>query len=214
MPGEPLSEGTSAVTSTLVPRGDEVPGVSEWTMHRDGKTVAHLRREPPQRRKGVRLPEVVRALTEMGPDDASWTAVFEGLELMCRVAGISPAAADLGGELLGGILVAPWPDELDARVPEPPKGGVRPAIRLDDDQRVVVVRTDFSNDAAWAGLLEALAQSAFADDVDVDVHAVTGQAWAGASPDEILAALPPHALEAVFIADATAMNTRGTRCSR
>jgi hypothetical protein len=153
----------------------------------------------------VKLPDVARALTEMDSFDASWTAEFQGLELMCRATGVSPTAAGLGGELLGGLLTVPRPNEPDFRAP--PKAGAWPAITLGDEECLVVVRTDYSNDAAWAAVLEALAQPEF--NIDTDVHAVTGHAWAGAGPDEILGALPPDPPEAVFIADATAMNTEG-----
>jgi hypothetical protein len=208
LPGGPLSTATVAVTSTRAP-GRE----SEWTMHRDGEAVAHLREVPPLRRKGVKLPDVARALTEMDSFNASWTAEFQGLELMCRVTGVSPTAAGLGGELLGGLLTVPRPNEPAVPRPNepdfraPPKAGALPAITLGDKECLVVVRTDYSNDAAWAGVLEALAQPEF--NVDTDVHAVTGHAWAGAGPDEILGALPPAPPDAVFIADATAMNTEG-----
>jgi hypothetical protein len=211
LPGGPLSAATTAVTSSRAPGGDNDAGESEWTMHRDGDTVAHLRDEPPPRRKGVKLPEVARALTEMGSYNASWTAEFEGLELMCRVTGVWPTAADLGGELLGGVLAVSERDEPDVPAPQPPGATSRPAITLPDglpdDRPVVVVRTDYSDDTAWAGLLEALGQADFTD--DVDVHTVTGPAWNGADVDEVLAALPPDPPEAVFIADATAMNTDG-----
>jgi hypothetical protein len=205
--GDRLSTATVAVTSTRAPGGDNDDGASEWTMHQDGRTVAHLREAPPRRRKGVKLPDVARALTEMDSYNASWTAEFQGLELMCRATGVWPTAADLGGELLGGFLAVPRPDEPDVRAPHPPKAAARPAITLGDEQCLVVVRTDYSNDVGWAGLLEALAQSEFAD--DVDAHVVTDRAWAHADPDEILGALRPAPLAAVFVADATAMNTAG-----
>jgi hypothetical protein len=206
--GRPLSTGTTAITSIRAPGGGNDPGESEWTMHRDGDTVVHLRRDPPRRRKGVKLPEVARALAEMGSDDAMWTAEFQGLELLCRVSGVSPAAADLGGELLGGLLGDLEQDEPAADAARSPAARSRPPIALPDlaSFPLVLVRTDYSDDAAWAEILESARRWEYGDQL---VHAVTGPAWAGAAVDDVLAALPPHRPEAVFIADLPAMNASG-----
>jgi hypothetical protein len=211
LPDRPLSAGTTAITSTRAPGGDNDPGQSEWAVQHDGDTVAHLRRDPPRRRKGVRRPEVAAALAEMGSDSADWTAEFEGLELLCRAGGISPVAADLGGEILGGILTGSRLDESAAEPepePRPPAARPRPPIALPDLESfpLVVVRTDYSDDAAWARLLDVVGRYEFGDPV---IHAVTGPDWAGAGVDDVLTALPPDCPEAVFIADLPAMSTDG-----
>jgi hypothetical protein len=106
-----LSAGTRTITTSRAPGGgdggDGDPAGAEWTMHRDGDTTAHFRERPPVLRHGSRLPELSRPLMAMGSYDVTWTAEYEGLELMCRVAGVSPTAADLGGALLGAVLEAP-----------------------------------------------------------------------------------------------------------
>jgi hypothetical protein len=109
-PGPELSAGTLAVTHCHITRvRDDGPSrrddmESDFVVHRNGTLVTQLR-EKPSRRKGVKLPEVAAALADMGSWNAVTWARLYGLELMCRVAGVSPTAADLAGELLGGIMV-------------------------------------------------------------------------------------------------------------
>ena len=85
-----LSVGTTAV------RHSDDPGCgwsSEWSMHRDGVTISHIREEQPKRRKGVALPEILQAVQEMNANQSwsapDWFAGFQSLELMCRVAGVA-----------------------------------------------------------------------------------------------------------------------------
>jgi putative intracellular protease/amidase len=103
-PGPALSGGTTAVTSCHSP-GPGVGRSSAFLVQRDGVIAVEIGITPP-RRKGVRLPEVRQALSGMRSVRALITADSSDLELMCRVAGVSPTAADLTGELLGGILTA------------------------------------------------------------------------------------------------------------
>jgi hypothetical protein len=77
---------------------------SDFVVHRNGALVAQSH-DKPSRRKGVKVPEVAAALADMGSWNAATWARLYGLELMCRVAGVSTTAADLASELLGGIVV-------------------------------------------------------------------------------------------------------------
>ena len=201
--GAALSAGTTAITSTWTPGRHRRPGRSEWTLHRDGATLVHLRSHPPKRRKGARLPELVRALDPAGADPL-WAVDVEGLALLCRVAGVAPTAADLGDELLGGLLDVVEPDE---RSPEPPPP-VRAPLTVPDLAffPVVMVRTDYSDDDAWAEVVDSAQQNEWREPV---IHAVSDPVWAGADPEEVLAALPPDRPGVVFVADQAAMNPFG-----
>jgi hypothetical protein len=103
-PAPALSAGTMAVTSCHS-AGTDDPGISanDFLVQRDGVVVAQLGLTPP-RRKGARLPELRQAFIDMDSRHTVTTAELYDLELMCRVAGASPTAEDLTGELLGGIL--------------------------------------------------------------------------------------------------------------
>ncbi|MGJ5797287.1 hypothetical protein [Streptomyces griseorubiginosus] len=109
-PRPELSAGTLAVTNCHITRvradgparRDDME--SDFVVHRNGALVAHLR-DKPTRRKGVKVAEVAAALADMGSWNAATWARLYGLELMCRVAGVSPTATALAGELLGGIVV-------------------------------------------------------------------------------------------------------------
>jgi hypothetical protein len=109
-PGPELSAGTLAVTNCHITRAradgpsrrDDME--SDFIVHRNGALVAQLR-DKPSRRKGIKLPEVAAALSDMGSWNAATWARLYGLELMCRVAGVSPTATALNGELLGGTMV-------------------------------------------------------------------------------------------------------------
>jgi hypothetical protein len=71
-----------------------------------------------------------------------------------------------------------------------------------------VVRTDFTDDAVWDQVVESLEQP-WGDNFSSTTFPVTDPAWAGADPDEVLAALPDgRLLDVVFIADATTMRGR------
>lgn len=207
-----LSAGARTITTSRAPGGDNDPGSGEWTMHRDGVNTAHFRADPPIRRRGARLPELSRPLMAMGSYDVAWTAGSEGLELMCRVAGVSPTAADLGGAFLGAVLDPP------AGLFEPPTGPVpvvppaRPVIPWSgapDDAPLLLIRTDYEDDDAWAAVVAEAARSSLAGD-PVATLTVSDPGWAAASVDEVLAALPPGDFwEAVFVADAQTMTAPG-----
>ena len=77
-----------------------------------------------------------------------------------------------------------------------------------DDWHALFVRTDYSDDAAWAEVLAASAEP-WMDDDDVDtpsvVHVVEGPAWDGVDAAYVLSQIADDTLSAVFIADKAAM---------
>jgi hypothetical protein len=75
-----------------------------------------------------------------------------------------------------------------------------------DEFDAVVVRTDFSDDAAWRVVTDKLAEpwGDAGDDFESSNHFVDDPAYAGATPDEILAALA-DAPSVVFLADAATL---------
>lgn len=88
---------------------------------------------------------------------------------------------------------------------------MRPVIdRTDhDDSDALVVRVDYSDEDAWRTVVELLNQPWLGDpDIAASNRFVNHHAYAGASPEEVLAALsrkgPP--LPAVFVADETTMH--------
>jgi hypothetical protein len=107
-PGPALSAGTTAVTSchSAGTGGTGVNSASTFLVQRDGAVVAEIG-VTPHRHKGIRLPEIRQALSGMRSAAAVITAETGDLELMCRVAGVSPTAADLTGEFLGGTWILP-----------------------------------------------------------------------------------------------------------
>jgi hypothetical protein len=197
--GDQLSAGTTAVRHSYDPQR---AWPSEWSMHRDGATIAHVREEPPKRRKGVNRPEIRQAVEEMNEHQSwsapDWFASFRSLELMCRVAGVRPTAADLRGPLLGGVVPASLaqPPVL-VRPPRPD----RPPLVIEDD--LVLVRTDFSDDVAWAAILAEVRTGGFDEQA---VQPTDDPGWQGADFEEVLAALPDGcAPDVVYLADAVAM---------
>jgi hypothetical protein len=86
----------------------------------------------------------------------------------------------------------------------------RPPIDLSDDDEwdALVIRTDYSNDAAWQLVATGL-QQPWTDDMEASCHFVDDPGWAGADADEVLAVLPEDPPEVVFLADALTM--RGER---
>ncbi|GAB3267913.1 DUF6924 domain-containing protein [Kineosporia babensis] len=201
LPGDPLSRGTTVV------RESRVPGTgwtTEWSLHRDGETVSHLREGQPKRRIGMSHPEVLQAarLVREEPylqENADWIATFAGLELLCRFAGVNPVASDLNGVLLGGLLPASVAQPPAPLVRIPPAG--RPPITVEE---FLLVRTDFSDDQAWAELLEEVTSAEFAE--EANIQPVDDPGWAGAGVDEVLAAVPDSERIAVlFLADTEAM---------
>ena len=196
--GDQLSAGTTAVRHSY----DQTCGwSSEWSMHRDGVTVSHLREEQPKRRRGMDLPEIIAAVQEMNErqswSNSDWFASFQSLELMCRVAGVWPTAADLRGELLGGVLPASLVQRPVVVRADRPN---RPPLVIEDD--LVFVRTDFSDDEAWAVIL-AEARNGMYDEGPVEPTDDPG--WEGADFEEVLAALPDDCAEVVYLADAVSM---------
>jgi Domain of unknown function (DUF6924) len=214
-PGPALSAGTTAVTSCHNAGTADIDLMSEndFLLQRDGVVVAQLRKKPP-RRRGVKLPEIQQALTGMNFDQAVATAVFWDLELMCRVAGVAPTAADLMSVVLGGVLIAGSPAEQAG-----PAGYVYsasqtlrvtasstwPPIDLSGYNKfhALVIRTDYSDDATWRLVVAILRQphNGFVS----SCHFVDNPAWEGAGVEEVLAALPENPPEAVFLADAATM---------
>jgi hypothetical protein len=201
--GDQLSAGTTAVRHSYDPQRD---WSADWSLHRDGVTIAHVREEQPKRRKGMELPEVLAAVEEMNEDqswsDPDWFASFASLELMCRVAGVAPTAAELRGPVLGGVLPASL---VQPPVVVRPGRPDRPPLVIEDD--LVVVRTDFSDDAAWATVLDEVRAGAFGDEFEAEeVLATDDPGWQGADFEEVLAALPEdHSVEVVYLVDAVTM---------
>jgi hypothetical protein len=83
----------------------------------------------------------------------------------------------------------------------------RPPIDLtsDDEWTTIVIRTDYSDDAAWQFVATALQQRWPDDDFEPCCHLVDDSGWAGAEPGEVLAVLPEDPPAVVFLADAAAM---------
>jgi len=197
--GDELAAGTTAVRHSYDATCD---WSSEWSMHRDGVTISHIREEQPKRRVGVDLPEMVRAVQEMNEDNSwsspDWFASYQSLELMCRVAGVRPTAADLRGEVLGGFLPASAGQRPVLERPERPD---RPPLVVEDD--LVVVRTDFSDDETWAAILDEVRTGQFGEQA---VAPTDDPGWAGADFEEVVAALPEgFDGEVVYLVDAVAM---------
>jgi len=80
---------------------------------------------------------------------------------------------------------------------------MRPAIP-DAADRPIVVRTDFSDDAAWRTVTTALKAPA-SDLLELDHIFVDDPLWAGARADEVRAAAPALNEGVVYLADATTM---------
>ena len=85
--------------------------------------------------------------------------------------------------------------------------GRRPAVDLGQvtEWDAVVIRTDYSDVGAWQKVAAGLRQP-WGEDVESSWHVVEGAGWAGADADEVLAALPDHLHDVVFLADAHTMN--------
>ena len=205
LPGDPLSVGTTVV------RESRVPGTgwaTEFSMHQDGRTVSHLREATPKRRIGMDRPELLLAVNSSELEshlkgDADWMAGLAGLELMSRVAGVAPTAADLNGVLLGGLVPASIAEPPEEIVRTPPPG--RPPLPAED---FLLVRTDFSDDTEWAALLEELADDEFFE--GTEIRPVDDRGWEGAGMDEVMAAVTnAEVIPAVYIADTEAITGWG-----
>jgi hypothetical protein len=197
--GDTLSAGTTATRHSYDP---DCGWSSEWSMHRDGATISHIREEQPKRRKGVDLPEIIEAVQEMNEyqswSSSHWFASYRSLELMCRVAGVWPTAADLRGELLGGVLPRSVVQRPVAVRPQRPS---RPPLVIEDD--LVLVRTDFSDAEAWAVILDEVRTGGWTEE---PVQPTDDPGWEGADFEDVLAALPDDCdAEVVYLADAVSM---------
>lgn len=91
-----LSAGTYAVSSYMSINADFL-----FMVYRDGEVVDDLSDNGDGE---VNSPEVRRALEEMGSEDALDTAFDNDIELLCRIAGVRPTAADVTGTARLAIL--------------------------------------------------------------------------------------------------------------
>jgi hypothetical protein len=206
VPPPALSAGTTAVSSCHHAGTPDIDPDAEndFVIQRDGEIVAELRERPP-RRLGAKVAPLAPGLAALGSYHAVHTAEWEDLALLSQAAGVTLTAAALGGEWLGGELAAP---AVAALAPEPvtaAAGPPRPAVDLDgyDEFDALIVRTDYTSDEAWRQVVAALEEP---HTVDLSCHYVDDPAWAGAGYAEVLAALPEGAPQAVFLADAQAMD--------
>ncbi|MCO5969271.1 DUF6924 domain-containing protein [Actinoallomurus soli] len=199
LPVAALAPSTSVV-ALHQPSGGEGYG-GTFSLHQNGRLVAEVRDEP-RRRKGTKVPDVAAALDDLAHD-------LHRHELVFRVSGVVPSAAELGGPLLGGVLVpAPSPSATPAAEP----AESFPAVEGYDGMSPLVVRTDFTDDDAWDRVVEQL-RTPWMDDDPVTPYLIGDPRYADASTERVLkgvrAALPgPSRPGAIFIADSTTM--RGT----
>jgi hypothetical protein len=197
LPAATLSPGTSVAALRQPPMG-----YPAFSLHQDGRLVAE-RREDPRRRKGLDAAEVAAAVNEI-------VGYFDGLELVFRTSQVVPSAAALGGVLLGGTL-AP---ARSASVPSaPPAAGPLSAIEGYDSMEPLVVRTDFTDEAAWIRVVRRL-RKPWVDDRPVNPCLVSDLGYADAPAGRVLqdvrtALTGPARPEAVFIADSTTMRETG-----
>lgn len=81
-----------------------------------------------------------------------------------------------------------------------------PAVTDRDGSAALVIRTDFSDPAAWRAVREELSKPWGDGDLEPYVHIVDDPAWAGATTEEVIAAVSADEdLSVVFLADATTM---------
>ncbi|MEU9407495.1 hypothetical protein AB0E08_17700 [Streptomyces sp. NPDC048281] len=174
-----------------------------FSLHQDDRLVTELR-DDSRRHKGAKVAEVATALDEIAHE-------LHRHELLFRVFGVVPAAAALGGPLLGGVLT-PKRSPSAGHVAEPARSAL--AIEGFDDMNPLVVRTDFTDENAWQQVVEEL-QKPWPDHAEpVDPHLVSAPGYADASVERVLrdvhAALAgPNLPEVVFIADGTTMRAAG-----
>ncbi|MBT0769857.1 hypothetical protein KIH74_13045 [Kineosporia sp. J2-2] len=206
LPGERLSTGTTVARESYDALREGWP--QEWALHADGRTVAHVRQAYPRIRMGVTRPDVEKAAQRVDvptylQGSVDWLAVWAGLELTFRAAGVCPEVGDLNGEMLGGFVAASL-----ARPPRGPQVLTPPGRAPLPELDFLLVRTDFSDDAEWDALLRELTgHESFGD---AEEHPVNDRSWEGASLDEVMAAVPnPEQIPAVHIADSVSMTGRG-----
>ncbi|MFI6663113.1 DUF6924 domain-containing protein [Streptomyces sp. NPDC050523] len=109
-----------------------------------------------------------------------------------------------------GFAVWAW---HGVRLPQDPVK-TRPTIDRaghDFETEALVVRTDYSDDAAWRAVVDLLDQPDV-NGFDVRTHVVEDRAFAGASPEDVVLSTVAGepGLEVVFLADATTMKGEHT----
>ncbi|GAA0330508.1 hypothetical protein NE235_21315 [Actinoallomurus spadix] len=196
LPVAALAPSTSVVALHQPSGGDAYGGT--FSLHQDGGLVAEVRDEP-RRRKGTKVPDVAAALDDLAHD-------LHRHELVFRVSGLVPSAAELGGPLLGGVLV-PAPSPSAAPAAEPAESF--PAIEGHDEMYPLVIRTDFTDDDAWNRVVEQL-RMPWVDDEPVTPYLVSDPRYADASIERVLkdvrTAMPGSSRPtAIFITDSTTM---------
>lgn len=85
-----------------------------------------------------------------------------------------------------------------------------PAVTRHDGFAALVVRTDYTDDRAWRDVSAELMKPWGDRPYDAEVHFVDDPAWAGATVDEVLAAVrADEDLAVVFLADRTTLRAGG-----
>lgn len=212
-PRPELSAGTLAVTSCHITRvrgegpvrRDDME--EDFVVHRNGALVAQLR-DKPSRRKGVKVPEVAAALADMGSWNAATWARLYGLELMCRVAGVSPTATDLAGELLGGIIAVNQPGaEPGCRTPGASRAQQLPV--LPEVSNSLLIRTFFADQQAWENLVTTLRTPSGFDGAETvaDLTIVDDPSFADMSVEQLRSWVDSSEHGYFYVADETAHTT-------
>ncbi|MFG1603483.1 DUF6924 domain-containing protein [Actinoplanes sp. NPDC049265] len=165
---------------------------AEFNRHRNGRLVAQARSDP-HRRKGLKIPEVAVAYTEI-------THELFRTELLFRTTGSVPSAGALAGPLLGGVLPS------SAEVPDGAVDEIEIEIDGYDGQSALVVRTDFTADAAWERIHAELRKPW--GDGPCEPFTVVDRRHAGLSPGQLVRALRTTT-SVFFVADDIAMRGPG-----
>ncbi|WP_033287958.1 DUF6924 domain-containing protein [Amycolatopsis jejuensis] len=166
---------------------------TRFTLHHHGKLVSEFA-DQPRRAKGAKVPEVAAALAES-------VHPSHRFELLFRVAGVVPSAAQLGGVLLGGVT-------RPAPVAPPDPGSDLPHLVIGDRDELspLVIRTDFTDDYTWNRVLAELREPW--GDSEPEPYLISVPAYDGVPPERILKAVRaamPELPGAIFIADTTTM---------
>jgi hypothetical protein len=188
---------------------------TRFSLHQRGKIVSEFT-DQPRRAKGSAVPEVAAALAEI-------VHPLHRFELLFRVSGVLPGAAQLGGVLLGGVVGG---GALPHGVTDGAVSGAvvsRPTpvatsrsedhlpplvIGERDELSPLIVRTDFTDEHTWNRILQEL-QEPWMDN-QPEPYIIAEPAYDGVPAARIvkavLAAMPePELPGVVFIADATTM---------
>ncbi|MFJ6087986.1 DUF6924 domain-containing protein [Streptomyces sp. NPDC092369] len=81
-----------------------------------------------------------------------------------------------------------------------------PSVTDREEFSALVIRTDFGDSAAWLAVCQELSRPWGNGDYEPAVHIIDDPAWAGATADEVIAAVSADEdLSVVFIADWTTM---------